>query len=577
MLRTEDPKFLTVGGRYLDDLDIPGAAYVTYVRSTMAHARLGGVDTSEAAGAPGVVAVFTGADIDLEPLPPAIIMLNQAVRTPFLARDVVRFVGEPIAAIVSETRAQGMDAAELVFVDYEPLPAVVDMESALTNDVVLHPEAGSNLILDMQFGRSDDLFDGCDVVVRQRIINQRVAPCPMEVRAAAAKWEDGRLVHYACTQMPHGVKETLCQVYGLEPDQVRVVAPDVGGGFGAKGANYTDELLMGWLSRRLGRPVRWVETRSESMVGLGHGRGQIQDAELGGTRDGKVLAYRLTVIQDSGAYGWFGGVLPFMTRTMLSGVYDIPKAEFNSQSVMTNTTPTVAYRGAGRPEATAAIERMMELFATEIGMDPNEVRGKNLVTHERFPYTTIVGTEYDAGNYERALELALEASDYQGLRAEQQRRREAGGPKQMGIGTSIYVEITNYGGSGEFGSLEVLADGSAEVRTGTSPHGQGHETAWAMLASEQTGIPIDKIKVIHGDTDLIPTGGGTAGSRSAQAGGVAVHQAAVQVVDQAKQLAADLLEANPDDLVLDKIDGRFHVAGTPSAGKTWAELASAAS
>ena len=577
VLRTEDPKFLTVGGRYLDDLDIPGAAYVTYVRSTMAHARLGGVDTSEAAGAPGVVAVFTGADIDLEPLPPAIIMLNQAVRTPFLARDVVRFVGEPIAAIVSETRAQGMDAAELVFVDYEPLPAVVDMESALTNDVVLHPEAGSNLILDMQFGRSDDLFDGCDVVVRQRIINQRVAPCPMEVRAAAATWEDGRLVHYACTQMPHGVKETLCQVYGLEPDQVRVVAPDVGGGFGAKGANYTDELLMGWLSRRLDRPVRWVETRSESMVGLGHGRGQIQDAELGGTRDGKVLAYRLTVIQDSGAYGWFGGVLPFMTRTMLSGVYDIPKAEFNSQSVMTNTTPTVAYRGAGRPEATAAIERMMELFATEIGMDPNEVRGKNLVTHERFPYTTIVGTEYDAGNYERALELALEASDYQGLRAEQQRRREAGGPKQMGIGTSIYVEITNYGGSGEFGSLEVLADGSAEVRTGTSPHGQGHETAWAMLASEQTGIPIDKIKVIHGDTDLIPTGGGTAGSRSAQAGGVAVHQAAVQVVDQAKQLAADLLEANPDDLVLDKIDGRFHVAGTPSAGKTWAELASAAS
>ena len=577
VLRTEDPKFLTVGGRYLDDLDIPGAAYVTYVRSTMAHARLGGVDTSEAAGAPGVVAVFTGADIDLEPLPPAIIMLNQAVRTPFLARDVVRFVGEPIAAIVSETRAQGMDAAELVFVDYEPLPAVVDMESALTNDVVLHPEAGSNLILDMQFGRSDDLFDGCDVVVRQRIINQRVAPCPMEVRAAAATWEDGRLVHYACTQMPHGVKETLCQVYGLEPDQVRVVAPDVGGGFGAKGANYTDELLMGWLSRRLGRPVRWVETRSESMVGLGHGRGQIQDAELGGTRDGKVLAYRLTVIQDSGAYGWFGGVLPFMTRTMLSGVYDIPKAEFNSQSVMTNTTPTVAYRGAGRPEATAAIERMMELFATEIGMDPNEVRGKNLVTHDRFPYTTIVGTEYDAGNYERALELALEASDYQGLRAEQQRRREAGGPKQMGIGTSIYVEITNYGGSGEFGSLEVLADGSAEVRTGTSPHGQGHETAWAMLASEQTGIPIDKIKVIHGDTDLIPTGGGTAGSRSAQAGGVAVHQAAVQVVDKAKQLAADLLEANPDDLVLDKIDGRFHVAGTPSAGKTWAELASAAS
>ncbi|HZQ85471.1 MAG TPA: xanthine dehydrogenase family protein molybdopterin-binding subunit, partial [Acidimicrobiales bacterium] len=576
VMRTEDPKFLTVGGRYLDDLEIPGAAYVTYVRSTMAHARLTAVDAGEAAGAPGVVAVFTGADVDLEPLAPAIVMLNQAVRTPFLARDTVRYVGEPIVAIVSETRAQGMDAAELVFVDYEPLPAVVDMEAALTDETVLHAEAGTNLILDMQFGRSDDLFDGCDVVVTQRILNQRVAPCPMEVRAAAATWEDGRLVHYACTQMPHGVKETLCQVYGLEPAQVRVVAPDVGGGFGAKGANYTEELMVGWLSKQVGRPVRWVETRSESMVGLGHGRGQIQDAELGGTRDGKVLAYRLTVIQDSGAYGWFGGVLPFMTRTMLSGVYDIPKAEFNSQSVMTNTTPTVAYRGAGRPEATAAIERMMEMYAAEIGMDPAEVRRKNLVTSDRFPFTTVVGTEYDAGNYERALELVLEASDYAGLRAEQQRRRDAGGPKQLGIGGSIYVEITNYGGSGEFGSLEVLPDGSAEVRTGTSPHGQGHETAWAMLASEQTGIPIDRIKVVHGDTDLVPTGGGTAGSRSAQAGGVAVHQAAVQVVDKAKQLAADLLEANPDDLVLDKVDGRFHVAGTPSAGKSWSELAAAA-
>jgi carbon-monoxide dehydrogenase large subunit len=576
VLRTEDPKFLTVGGKYLDDLPIDGALHVTYVRSTVAHARLASVDTSEAAGAPGVVGVFTGADVDLEPLPPAIVMLNQAIRTPFLARDVVRFVGEPIVAIVSETRAQGVDAAELVVVDYDPLPAVVDMEAALTDDVVLHADAGTNLILDLQFGRSDDLFEGCDVVVRQRIVNQRVAPCPLEVRAAAATWEDGRLIHYACTQMPHGVKETLGSVYGLAPEQIRVIAPDVGGGFGAKGANYTDELMMGWLARRVGRPVRWVETRSESMVGLGHGRAQIQDAEMGGTRDGKVLAYRLTVIQDSGAYGWFGAVLPFMTRTMLSGVYDIPKSEFNSKSVLTTTTPTVAYRGAGRPEATAAIERMIEMFASEIGMDPADVRRKNLITNDRFPFTTGVGTEYDAGNYERALDLVLEASGYQDLRAEQKRRRESGDVKQLGIGASIYVEITNYGGSGEFGAMEVKPDGTAEVRTGTSPHGQGHETAWAMLASDQTGIPIDKIKVIHGDTDLVPTGGGTAGSRSLQAGGVAVHQAAVQLVDKARQLAADLLEANPDDLVLDKVGGTFHVAGTPTAAKSWGDLAGAA-
>jgi len=398
----------------------------------------------------------------------------------------------------------------------------------------------------------------------------------MEVRAAAAMWEDGRLLQYACTQMPHGVKEILGKVYGLEPEQVRVVAPDVGGGFGAKGANYTEELLMGWLARRVGRPVRWVETRSESMVGLGHGRGQIQDVEIGGDLEGNVLAYRLTVIQDSGAYGWFGAVLPFMTRTMLTGVYDIPKSEFNSKSVVTDTTPTVAYRGAGRPEATAAIERAMDMYAAEIGMDPAEVRRENLIASDAFPFTTGTGTSYDAGDYERALDLVLDAAGYAYLRAEQLRRREEGGPKQLGIGTSIYVEITNFGGSGEFGSLEVFPDGSAEVRTGTSPHGQGHETAWAMLASEQTGIPIERIKVVHGDTDLVPTGGGTAGSRSLQAGGVAVHQAAIAVVDKARQLAADLLEANPDDLVLDRVDGRFHVAGTPGAGKTWGELATAA-
>jgi carbon-monoxide dehydrogenase large subunit len=523
------------------------------------------------------VAVFTGADVDLEPLPPGIVMLNQAVRTPFLAKDVVRYVGEPIVAIVTETRPQGVDAAELVLVDYDPLPAVIDMEAALTDEVVVHADAGTNLILDMPFGRTDDFFDGCEVVVSQRMINQRVAPCPLEVRAAAATWEDGRLVHWACTQMPHAVKETLCQVYGLEPAQVRVIAPDVGGGFGAKGANYTEELLMGWLARRLGRPVRWVETRSESMVGLGHGRGQIQDVELGGTRDGKVQAYRLTVIQDSGAYGWFGGVLPFMTRTMLPGVYDIPKTEFNSRSVVTNTTPTVAYRGAGRPEATAAIERAMDLFAAELGMDPAEVRRRNLIAKDAFPHTTAPGTTYDIGDYERALDLVLEASGYPGLRAEQQRRRQAGDRKLLGIGVSVYVEITNGAGDpGEFGAVEITIDGRAILRTGSSSHGQGHATAWAMLASEQLGIPMEDISVIHGDTDLIPRGGGTMASRSLQAGGLAVQEAAIEVVDKARQLAAELLEASPADVVLDKVDGRFHVAGTPTAAKTWAELATAA-
>jgi carbon-monoxide dehydrogenase large subunit len=497
---------------------------------------------------------------------------------PILAVDRVRFVGEPVAAVVTSTRAQGVDAAELVFVDYEPLPAVVGVEAAQTGDVLLFPELDTNVCLDFTTGRSEDLFDGCEVVVRHRIINQRVAPCPLEVRAAAAVWgDDGRLTQYASTQGPHGERDGIAKTLGMEPADVHVISPDVGGGFGAKMEIYPEAVLLGWIARRVGRPVKWTETRSESMVGLGHGRGQVQDIELGGTREGKVLAYRLTVLQDAGAYPSMGGLLPFMTRTMVSGVYEIPKVEFNSLSLLTTTTPVTAYRGAGRPEATAAIERAFDLFAAEIGVDAAEVRRRNLIPKDAFPYTTRVGTTYDSGDYERALDLVLEASGYEDLRAEQERRRSSGAVKQLGIGVSVYVEVTSYGGGVEFGSIEVLPTGRAVVRTGTSPHGQGHVTAWAMLASEKTGIPIDDIDVIHGDTDVVPRGGGTGGSRSLQVGGSAVNQAATLLVDEARQLAADLLEANPDDIVLDKVGGRFHVAGTPATARTWAELATARS
>ena len=578
--RVEDPKLLTVGGTYVSDLRIPeldGAVHATFVRSTMAHGRIVGLEVDEARAAPGVVAVFTAADVDLADLPPESPAFNAAMTRPLLAREKVRFVGEPVAVLLTERPEQGADAAELVWPDYEPLPAVVDPAAALTDEVVLHDAAGTNLVVDLAFGRTDDLFEGCEVVVTQEAVNQRLAAVPLESRAGAAAWVDGRLVQWASTQHAHGVRDKLAAVHGLDPAQVRVIAPDVGGGFGAKIGSYPEELLLGWLARRVGRPVRWTETRSENMVGLGHGRGQRQTIEIGGRRDGTVEAYRLTILQDGGAYAETGSILPYLTRMMAQGTYAIPKVECNSRSVTTNTTPTVAYRGAGRPEATAAIERAMDLFAAEIGMDASEVRRRNLIHRDAFPFTTVSRTTYDVGDYERALDLALDAAGYEDLRAEQARRRAAGEVVQLGIGVANYVEVTAGPTAGkEFARVEVGTDGSATVYTGSSPHGQGHHTAFATLASDQLGIPMDQIRVVHGDTDLVTSGEGTMGSRSLQLGGSAVHEASIALVDKAKRIAADALEANPDDLVLDKATGRFHVAGSPTIARTWGELATAA-
>ena len=577
VLRREDPKFLTTGGVYLDDLRLAGAAYVTYVRSTMAHARVGSVDVSEARRAPGVIDVVTVDDLDLEPINP-FGFVNQEMRWPWLARGVVRYVGEPIAAVVTEERYQGQDAAELVYVDYDPLPAVVDPVEAVDSSILLFPEAGTNLATSLEPGEDPDLFEGCDVVVRRRILNQRVAPCPLETRASAAAWgDDGRLTQWASTQTAHGVRDEVSRLLGIDPGDVHVIAPDVGGGFGAKIGNYPEELLLGWIARRVQRPVKWVETRSESMVGLGHGRGQVQDIEIGGTRDGKVLAYRLRVLQDAGAYPRIGAALPIMTRTMVDGVYDIPRVEFSSRSVVTNTTPVVAYRGAGRPEATAAVERAMDLFAAEIGVDPAAVRRRNLIGKDAFPYTNSVGTVYDIGDYEKALDLVLEAAGYDDLRAEQARRRQAGESVVLGIGLSVYVEITAGGGpTNEFGAVEVLPDGKVKVRTGVSPHGQGHVTSLSMIVADTLGVDLDDVEIVFGDTDEVLRGVGTMGSRSLQTGGVAVLRAANDVLDQAKQVAADLLEAAVEDVVFDPAGRAFHVAGTPAVARPWTEVAAAA-
>jgi len=577
VLRTEDPRFLTAGGVYTADLQIDGVAYVTFVRSSVAHARVTSIDTSEARSAPGVLAVFTAEDIDLAPIAGGMGMMPPAMNRPFLATGVVRFVGEPVAVLVTELRSQGEDAAERVWIEYEPLTAVVEPDESAAATTLLFPEHGSNIAFDLRSPADDALFDGCEVVVRQRIVNRRVAPCPLEVRGGAARWEtDGRLTFWSSNQTPHGCRSRVAATYGLAEEQVHVITPDVGGGFGAKIGVYPEDLLLPWLARRLGRPVTWTESRSESMVGLGHGRGQVQLAEMGGTRDGKVEAYRLTVVQDAGGYPDMGAMLPFMTKAMLPGVYDIARQECNPVSVVTNTTPTVAYRGAGRPEAAAAVERILDIYADEIGLDPADVRRRNLIAKDAFPFTTPAGSTYDSGDYERALDLVLETAGYRDLRAEQERRRAAGDPVAMGIGLATYVEVTGGAGFKEFGSVEVLPDGSAEVRTGTSPHGQGHATAWAMLVSDQTGIPVDRIRLIHGDTDLVPRGEGTMGSRSLQQGGVAIFQATGSLVDRARQLAANLLEASADDIVVDTAAGRLHVAGSPSAGRTWAELATAA-
>ncbi|MFM2070108.1 MAG: hypothetical protein RLZZ623_371 [Actinomycetota bacterium] len=584
VLRKEDPKFLTTGGKYVDDLlDEPllaGAAHVTYVRSSVAHGTITSIDVSAALECPGVIAIYTAQDLGLEPVPSD---FNPTVARGLLAIDKVRYVGEPIAAIITERADQGEDAIEQVIVEYDVLPALIDIEAAMTSTTLIYEGAGSNVVFDTTVlgipeNTGPDFFAGCEVVVTGRFVNQRVAPCPLEVRGAAVAWSEGRLHQWLSTQGAQGAKETIAKTNGVASEAVKVITPDVGGGFGAKISCDPEEALLGVLATRVGRPLRWRETRSESMMVLGHGRGQVQYVTMGGSRDGDVTHYQMHVIQDSGSFAEMGTILaPFMTRPMASAVYAIPNIECRTTSVVTNTAVMTAYRGAGRPEATAAAERAMDLYAMEIGMDAAELRRKNLIAKFLEPHTTAVGQTYDVGDYEKSLDKALEVAGYADLRAEQARRRASGDAKQLGIGVSVYVEIT--GGVAPFGEhakIEVLDDGRAVVYTGTSPHGQGHVTSWSMLAHEQTGIPMDQIDVVWGDTDLVPQGTGTMGSRSLQQGGAAVWNTAGELVEQARKLAAKLLEANEADVVLDKDNGSFHVTGTPAVSKTWAELAVAA-
>jgi len=584
VLRTEDPRFLTSGGVYTEDVvdeRLAGAGHVFFVRSPVAHARIAGIDVSAALSAPGVVAAFTAADVaDLAPIKPGP-MFNQEMSRPILAADKVRFVGDPVALVVTEQAYQGEDAVELVDVDYDLLPAVIDLADAAADKVLVYEEAGTNVTAN--FGDSSaldgHLFDDCEVVTTRTILNQRVAPAPMETRAAAAAWDsDGRLTAWIPNQGAQGTKSGLARLLGVPAEQVRVITPDVGGAFGAKFGADPEHALVAWVARRLGRPARWTETRYENLIAMTHGRAQQQTVTIGGRRDGTVLAYRLEIVQDAGAHVRIGAMLPFLTILMAPGPYQIPRAEAIAKSVVTTTTPMGAYRGAGRPEATAAIERAMDLFAAEIGMDPAEVRRRNLLPKFTEPHRTKFGALYDTGDYAAGLDKVLAAAGYDELRREQAERRARGDTVALGIGLASYVEITGMGDGEESppqenATVEVHPDGTATILTGTSPHGQGHATAWAMLASEELGIPVDKITLKWGDTDLIPEGGGTGGSRSLQHGGAAVQQASQELIEIARERAASELEANPADLRFDVERSAFEVAGDPDASVPLAHLA----
>ncbi len=573
VVRTEDPRLLTVGGSYVDDLAVPdlaGAAFATFVRSPLAHARITGIDPGTALTQPGVVAVLTAADTDGLPSGG-----RHPTAEPLLASGRVRYVGEPVALVLTDGRYQGEDAAELVSVDYEPLPPVVDVGTSLADEIRLFPDAESNTCQTGAVGNCDDAsFDACDVVVERTIVNQRLAAVPLEVRSVAASWADGRLTVWASTQNAQLARGSIAGRIGLEPSAVRVIAPDVGGGFGAKVAVDRDAVCVAWAAWRTGRAVRWVETRSENLVGMVQGRAQRQTYRIGGSRDGRILAYHLDIVQDCGAYPRLGGFLATLTALMATAVYDIAQAGAAFRAVVTNTTPIAAYRGAGRPEATAAIERAVDDFAAEIGMDPAKVRRRNVIPPDKFPHTTPTGATYDTGEYAAALDKVLAAAGYAELRAEQARRRERGDVVQLGIGLSTYVEITAADASdGETARVVVDDSGSATVYTGTSPHGQGHHTAWAMLVQDELGIPMDRVTVIHGDTDAVPEAVGTYGSRSLQLGGAAVHQAAIEVREKARGLAADMIEASEADLEFDTDRGVWQVRGDPASGLGWSDIA----
>ncbi len=573
--RSEDPRILHGEARYFDDLGVAGLGHVVFVRSTVAHANVTGIDTADAEALPGVLGVYTAENFPL-PAVQGFIMLPPAFSRPALADGVVRFVGDIVAAVVAETRAQAVDAAEAVIVDYDPLPVILDAEEALAEGApILFPEHGSNEAIAFNFGEDEHILDGSDVVIEGRFVNQRIAAVPMEPNGILVELDGEGLVVNVPTQAPFGVRDQLAALLGLEPEAVRVIAPAVGGGFGAKTGCYPEYLVVAAAARALQRPLKWTETRSENMIAMNHGRGQIQKIQMGMKNDGTIVGIKGKVFCDAGAYPSMGAFLPFLTRSMSAGVYKIDKIELNTWSAATNTTTTGAYRGAGRPEATQYLERILDMAAVKLGIDPVAIRKQNFIPPEDFPLTTVTGSNYDVGEYAKALDEACRVADYDALRAEQKARRDRGDSKLLGIGVCTYVEVTAGGLFSEYGAVEVNADGTVTATVGTSAHGQGHETAFAMIVADRLGVPMESVRLVQSDTAVVPRGTGTMGSRSLQTAGSAIFTASEQVLEKAKRLAGHLLEANPDDIVVHD-NGTVGVAGVPATALSWADLASAA-
>lgn len=580
--RVEDAELMRGEGSYVDNLDIPDTLHATFVRSPLAHARIEGIDTSEAKTAPGVRAVYLAEDLKLAPQVGAI-PLNPKTARPPLAVGKVRFVGDVVAVVVADTKAQANDAAELVVVDYDPLDVVVELEAALDpNGPLQFEELGSNIAAgEREPDEEGDPLEGADVVVRVTMRNQRLAPMPMEPNAMIAipggiDGTDYDATVYVSAQAAHMAQALLAGGIGMDMSRMRVISPHVGGGFGAKIGAQAEHLVVLASALKLGRPVKWIETRSENAVSMMHGRAQQEWVELGLRNDGTIVGLRLNVLVDCGAYGGFNGFLGIVfTRMMAAGVYRIPKISYNVAAVLTNTASVGAFRGAGRPEATELLERIMDMAAVELKIDPAELRRRNFIQPEEFPHTTVVGTPYDNGDYELPLRKALELAGYEDLRAEQERRRSSGGPKQLGIGLASYVEVTGAGNFTEWAAVDVHADGGATIKVGTSAHGQGHATSFGMIVSDRLGIPLEKIKFVQADTAEVPRGGGTMGSRSLQIGGNAVNRAAEVVLESARELAAELLEADVDDIEVSD-SGELGVAGVPDRTLSWSKLSEAA-
>jgi carbon-monoxide dehydrogenase large subunit len=590
--RKEDPKLITGRGIFTDDVTLPGIVYVSLVRSPHAHARIRRIDADAARKVPGVVSIVTGKDAEATGVLPVFITvpgLNGTKHMP-LATDKARYAGDAIAAVIADTRQAAKRAADTITVDYEPLPVVVDATKALEPGApILHDELGTNLVFTypVKGGDIDKAFRDAEATVKLRIVNQRLIPNAMEPRSVVAKFEAGELTVWTSTQIPHFVQLILSFNLGLSQNNVRVIAPEVGGGFGSKLQVYAEELLVAHLAKTLGRPVKWTEDRREGYLATIHGRDLVEDVEVAAKRDGTVLGVRIRTVANMGAYlqAFAPGIPTILHAFIIPGAYRIPAFDCEVRGAYTNTTPVDAYRGAGRPEATFAIERAMDRLADEIGMDPAELRRKNFIPPDAFPFSTISGITYDSGDYAPALDRALDMSDY---RSFEKRRAEAKARgRYRGIGLSSYVEICGLApskansalgvgwGGYESARVRVHPTGAVQVFTGTSPHGQGHETSWAQIAADAIGVTPNDIEVRHGDTFESPgMGVGTFGSRSLAVGGIAVHNAAQKIREKVIQIGAHLLEASPADIVVQ--GGKVFVKGVPEKAKAFGEISMAA-